>query len=172
MYDAGKYGVITRKWFGLTRKWGGDLSNEGGRGTSAYTMPATKSATNVSYLANWYPRGPVKIVKVGRMVLATLTNASSDRHEIKFRTRGASNSVAATVALKSTSSAVNPAAVASKETMTIEQVKAGEYISIVTATPTTDKATRVHATTTGSFAFFVDYEPVYDAKHHIDTKTV
>jgi len=165
MYDAGKYGVITRKWFGLTKKWGGDVA-------AGYSSAATKGATAVTHLSYWYPRGPVKIVKVGRMVLATLTNASSDRWVAAFRTRGASASVAATVALKSTSTAVSIAAIASKETMTIEQCKAGEYISIRTSTPVTDKATTVAATTTGTIAFFVDYEPVYDAKHHIDTKTV
>jgi len=171
-YDGAKYGPAPRKWFGLTRKWGGDLPNEGGRGTSAYTMPATNGATAVSHLAKWYPDGPIKILKCGARVLATLTNASSDKHLAKFLTRGASASVACTVNLKSTSTAIAPAAVASKAVMTISQVKAGEYLAIRTATPLTDKGTAIAATTTGSVAFFVDYIPAYDVDYYgLDTKT-
>lgn len=171
-YDDSKYGVITRKWFGLTKKWGGDVA-------AGYTY-GTAHGTSITHLAKWYPRGPIRLTKAGSFVLATLANASSDLHIGRIRTRGASASVAVQWYVKSTSTQVLQAVIASNvpgvglptgnpPTTTgpavtrINQCKAGEYISVMTATPTTDKATRVQATTTGSSAFFVDYVPTYDS---------
>lgn len=165
-YDDGKFGVITRKWFGLTKKWGGDVA-------AGYTY-ATAHGTSITHLAKWYPRGPIKITKAGSMTMATLSNASSDLHKGRVRTRGASASIAIQWALKNTSTQVLQTVFASNTPnltykgtasvmMTTAQCKAGEYITIMTATPTTDKATRVQATTNGTSAFFVDYVPLWDS---------
>src|SRR3990167_6113783 len=86
-YEDSKFGVITRKWFGLTKKLGGDVA-------AGYTL-ATTDATVISHLARWYPRGPIKILKMGSFVLATLVNASVDRVPVRLLTRGASASVGA-----------------------------------------------------------------------------
>jgi hypothetical protein len=114
------------------------------------------------------------------MTLATLANASSDLHIGRIRTRGASASIAVQWYVKSTSTQVvqtviasnvpgralptgNPPTTAGGGVTLINQCKAGEYISVMTATPTTDKATRVQATTTGTTVFFVDYVPAFDS---------
>src|SRR3990172_2593908 len=156
MYDSGKYGVITRKWFGLTKKHGGDVS-------AGYTF-GTTDATKITHLTRWYPRGPIKMVKAGSRILATMTQASSDLVPARLVTRGASASAGAGWNVKSTSTAPAPYAVASTETFTVRQCRAGEYISIVTGTPRTDKGTAANtATCLGTAAFFVDYEPTFDS---------
>jgi hypothetical protein len=165
-YDDSKFGVISRKWFGLTKKWGGDVAN-------GYSLNAvTHGATSVTHLAKWYPRGPIRITKAGSFCLATLTNASSDLHKARLKTRGASASMGVLWYIKSTSTAPAPAAFASNvpnftakgtASVTYPTVKAGEYITIVTATPVTDKGTRVQATTTGTIAFFADYVAKFDS---------
>lgn len=169
-YDDAKFGIIQRKWFGLTKKWGGDVAG-------GFTY-GTAHGTSISHVAKFYPRGPIKITKAGSFVLATLANASSDLHIARIRTRGASASIAVQWYMKSTSTQVlqaviasntpqnglptgNPPTTTSGNTTVINQCKAGEYLQVMTATPTTDKATRVQATTTGSTAFFVDYVPTF-----------
>lgn len=150
-YDDSKFGVINRKWFGLTKKLGGDAA-------SGYTL-ATTDATHISQLARWYPRGPIKMKKFGAFVLATLVNASVDRVPHRLMTRGASASVGAVAY-----SAKTLFSFGSTVTFTVSQVKAGEYISIITGTPQTDKGTAANtATTTGTVAFFLDYVPTYDS---------
>jgi hypothetical protein len=176
-YDSGKFGVITRHVFGLTRKHGGQATNLfSGPVTGVATFSAegygfgTTDATTVTQLARWYPRGPITMVKAGSFVLATITNASNDLIQAKLLTRGASASTGCTWYVKSTSTAVAPYTRASTETFTVRQVKAGEYISIKTGTPKTDKGTAANtATTTGTIAFFIDYVPSWDLKHTIDT---
>lgn len=155
-YSDSKFGVIQRKWFGLTKKHGGDCA-------SGYTF-GTTDATKQSHLARWYPRGPIKMVKAGARVLATMTQGSSDLVEARITTRGASASAGCSFYVKSTSTAVAPYTVASTTTFTVSQVKAGEYISIVTGTPKSDKGTAKNtATLTGTVAFFVDYVPTFDS---------
>jgi hypothetical protein len=57
--------------------------------------------------------------------------------------------------------------VASTTTFTVRQVKAGEYITVKTGTPQTDKGTAANtATTLGTVAFFVDYVPTWDPSKH------
>ena len=153
-YEDSKFGVIQRKWFGLTTKHGGDVVNT----ANLYTF-GTTDATVRSQLAKWYPRGPIKMVKAGSYVLATIVNASVDRVPVRFKTRGASASVACVAYSAKTLNSFG-----STTTFTVKQVKAGEYITIVTGTPQTDKGTAANtATTLGTLAFFVDYVPTYDS---------
>jgi hypothetical protein len=151
-YEDSKFGVIQRKWFGLTKKWGGEVAD-------GYTF-GTTDATVRSQLAKWYPRGPIKLLKAGTFILGTVTNASVDRIPVRVRTRGASASLGCLFY----NAKGNQAVIASSTTFTVSQVKAGEYISIVTGTPQTDKGTAANtATTTGTVAFFVDYVPTYSS---------
>ena len=162
-YDDSKFGVIQRHWFGLTTKWGGSVVNT----ANLYTF-GTTDATARAQVAKWYPRGPVKMIKAGTMILATVTNASVDRIPVRILTRGASASVGAVFY----NAKGNQAVVASTTTFTVKQVKAGEYVTIRTGTPQTDKGTAANtATTTGTVAFFIDYVPTYDStgKHDVST---
>ncbi len=151
-YDDSKFGVINRKFFGLTAKWGGDVA-------AGYTF-GTTDATVRTPLARWYPRGPIKMLKAGTFILATVANASVDRIPVRVLTRGAS----ASLGVLFYNAKGNQAVIASSTTFTVPQVKAGEYITIKTGTPQTDKGTAANtATTTGTVAFFVDYVPRFDA---------
>ena len=151
-YDDSRFGVIERRWFGLTKKWGGDVA-------SGYTF-ATTDATAIAQLAKWYPRGPIKLVKAGTFILATVTNASVDRIPVRVLTRGASASLGCLFY----NAKGNQAVIASSTTFTARTVKAGEYLSIRTGTPQTDKGTAANtATTTGTVAFFVDYVRSFDS---------
>ena len=152
-YSDSKFGVIQRKWFGLTKKLGGDAA------TGYALNVGTTDATHVSNLARWYPRGPIKMKKFGAFVLATVVNASVDRIPCRIYTRGASASAGAVAYIGKTLFSFG-----SSTTFTVSQVKAGEYVSIVTGTPQTDKGTAANtATTTGTLAFFLDYVPTYDS---------
>jgi hypothetical protein len=152
-YSDGKYGVITRKWFGLTKKFGGDCA-------TGYTL-GTTDATARSQVARWYPKGPIDIVKAGSFTLATLNGSGVDKIDCRVKVRGASASLCAS--FNCFASALY--SFASDSTMAVKRVKAGEYLSIRTGTPETDKGTAKNtSTTTGTLAFFVDWVPVYDSK--------
>ena len=150
-YDDGQYGVITRKWFGLTKKLGGDCA-------AGYTL-GTTDATAVAHVARWYPRGPIKVLKAGSFTLATLNGSGVDRIDARVKVRGASASLAASWDAFSSAQYTFASAIS----MSAVQVKAGEYLSIRTGTPETDNGTAKNtSTTTGTLAFFVDYVPMYD----------
>jgi hypothetical protein len=151
-YEDSKFGVITRKWFGLTKKYGGETA-------AGFTGFGTTDATHVSQLARWYPRGPIKMVKFGVFVLGTITNGSVDRVPYHIYTRGASASVGALAYVAKSQNVFG-----SSTDFTVSQVKAGEYISIAMGTPQTDKGTAANtASTTGTVAFFLDYVPTFDS---------
>jgi hypothetical protein len=154
-YDDAKYGVIERKWFGLTKKHGGDAA-------SGFTF-GTTDATSITHVTRFYPKGPIQIVKAGIYRLATFTQASSDLVPVRFYTRGGSASLACTVNAKATSTAVAPFTIASNITPTYPKIKAAEYLVIKSGTPKTDKGTAANtATLAGSCAFFIDYKRLYD----------
>ena len=162
MYDDAKFGVIHRRWFGLSKKHGGDRANaRTGTGQGCFT--ATINGTSKTHLARWYPRGPIKLIKAGSYVQATLTNASADLIPVRLTVRGGSASVGCSWYAKSTTTAVAPYTIASTTSFTVRRVKAGEYLSIKTGTPVTSKATRVVGTVTGTLAFFIDYVNDYDS---------
>ena len=158
-YDDSKFGVIKRKWFGLTKKHGGDAA-------SGYTF-GTTDATVQSQLARWYPRGPILIKKFGSKVLASVIAGSqdtTDKIKCSLLTRGASASVSGTFSLDIAGGTLAPHSFASVESMSIEQCKAGEYIAIKTGTPETAGGTAANtATTLGTVCFFIDYVPQFDA---------
>lgn len=145
-YDDGQYQVIERKWFGLTKKLGGDAA-------AGYTL-GTTDATSIAHLSRWYPKGPIKLVKAGSFTLCTLNGSGVDKIDARVKVRGASASLAASWDAFSSAQY----SFASDSSMAAVRVKAGEYLSIRTGTPETDKGTAKNtATTTGTLAFFVDY---------------
>lgn len=160
-YQDDRYGIITRKWFGLTKKLGGE--------TAAGFTFGTTDATKQTHVTRYYPKGPCKIIKFGALRLATMTQASSDRVLAELIGRGASASVMASFLVKDSTTAESQYTIASIESsdttdFPIVQVKAGEYIAITTGTPSTDKGTAANtATLTGTVAFFVDIVPTWDA---------
>lgn len=165
-YDDAKFGVIQRQWFALSKKWGGDRPNA--RVASGQGCFGTTDATTKTHIAKWYPRGPIKMVKAGIMTLASVTNASVDRIPVRVMTRGASASVGALFYVAAVPTV--QAEIASTTTFTVRRCKAGEYLTIKTGTPQTDKGTAANtATTTGTIAFFVDYVLDYfnDNKHDV-----
>ena len=159
-YDDAKYGVIRRQWFALSKKWGGDRPNA--RAASGQGCFGTTDATAKTHFAKWYPKGPIKMVKAGVFTLASVTNASVDRIPVRFRTRGASASLGCLFYISNVPTV--QAEISSTTTFTVNQVKAGEYVTIMTGTPQTDKGTAANtATTLGTVAFFLDYIPTYSS---------
>lgn len=156
-YDDAKFGVITRTWFGLTQKNGGQ--------DAAIVF---SSATTTTHITKWHPRGPIKIQKVGYLVQATMVGKATNkgRREFRFLTRGASASVVAKL-LPATCGTVSAYTFNSTTSLTVAQVKAGEYVTIKSGTPVTYTTTyalgtAVQGTVNGSVAFFVDWVPTYD----------
>lgn len=167
-YDDSKFGGIKRQWFLMSKKLGGYSSTA--RAGASRGCFGTTDATSKVHVTRWYPKGPIKMVKAGSFVQATMTQASSDLVQVRITTRGGSASAACNWYVKSTSTAVSQFVIASTTTFTVKQVKAGEYISIKTGTPVTDKGTAANtATLTGTVGFFIDYVDTYDAagKHDL-----
>lgn len=164
-YDSDRYGVITREWFGLTDKWGG-------RFTTAYTKG---SATCVTKLAYWYPRGPITVKKIGIKVLATLgTPATAPSDGFYYRVRKSSSgligaayatNIGTDIIYAHTALRTVLGGIASKEVDV--DVAAGKFITVKTSTPYTAKGTVEAGTINGSFAFFIDWIPLYSSKHEI-----
>jgi hypothetical protein len=146
-YDSQKYQVVTRTWFGLTDKHGGP-----------FTSPYEKgSATCVAKLARWYPRGPITVKKIGMRVLATLgtpaTNASCDGFYYRL--------------YKDAVVAATDAVWADDTYKTALYGDAATYLTIKTSSSYTHDATVDAGTIKGSFAFFIDWIPKFDAKNEI-----
>ncbi len=170
-YDDGKYGVITRKWFGLTKKVGGETA-------AGFTFGSGDPGPDSVHVTRFYPKGPVDIIKFGFLTLGTIGHSGStiDRAVCRLIGRGASASVMASVNLLAASVTIAQYAIGSIEganttEFPINHVKAGEYISITTATKETDNGTDLGSTLTGTVAFFIDMVPTFDpAKWDPDPK--
>ena len=155
-YDAGKYGVITRTWFGLTDKWGGGF-------TSAYTKG---SATCVNKLAKCYMKGPITIKKFGIMILATVSTPATAPSDGFYYRLYKNTTVVATdfVSVSDTGGFQTIAEIASKEFTGLSgiDIDAGTYLKIKTSTPYTDAGTVEAGTIGGSYAFFIDWVPKFE----------
>jgi hypothetical protein len=152
-YADGKYGVIERKWFGLTKKMGGDCA-------SGYTF-GTTDATSQNQVVRWYPKGPIKLKKFGAMVLGTISGGGTGMDLIAARLRIEAVNDSSAVSLPT---GAIPYAIASTTTFTKGVVDAGSYVDIITGTPKTAKGTAANtATSSGTVAFFIDYARKYDA---------
>ena len=173
-YDAAKYHNITRTWFGLTTKMGGQAS--------ASIAPLTGSATTATLVTRWYPRGPIKVLKVGYLNVATASAAanatgatSRARIPIEFYKSNSSGTARSTL-LGSDAITIAPVAITQCPLWSIgskagsglssQEVEAGRFITIFAATAEDSEgdAAAARGTTmiSGSFAFFVDWVPKYD----------
>lgn len=158
-YDDAKFGVITRKFFGLTKKHGGDCA-------SGYTF-GTTDATAITHLARFYPKGPIKLRKFGYYTLATVGGGGTvmDIIPARLRVDGSNESSAVNIL-----DAAAPYSIGSTTTFTNPIVDAGSYLGVKTATPQSTNGTAGNtATTTGTVAFFVDYTPEYSTDGKWDT---
>jgi hypothetical protein len=128
-YDDSKFGVIERKWFGLTAKHGGETA-------AGFTF----NETEATKLTRWYPRGPITIKKVGVKTLGTLGKGE----EVLVLFKSGTTRIAAVTA--STTSA--PYTIASNVTPSSANVAAGSYLNILAST---------NVCSTGTVAVFVDF---------------
>ena len=150
-YDDSKFGVIERYWTGLTSKHGGADDVGFGLGTT--------DATTIDHLARYYPKGPIRMLKAGHFVLATIGGGGTDMDVIPARilVDGANESGDWNIP-----DAGAPFSIASTVTFTDAVVDAGSYIGVRTGTPQSTNATAANtATVTGTVAFFVDYRRVW-----------
>jgi hypothetical protein len=150
-YADGKYGVIERKWFGLTKKFGGDCAD-------GYTF-GTTDATTIDHLSRWYPKGPIRLLKAGHIVLATIAVGATAGDDIpaRLRVNGANESGDWDI-----DDGAAPYAIASTVTFTNPIIDAGSYIGIRTGTAVSGDGTESNtATSTGTVAFFIDYVREY-----------
>ena len=167
-YDDSKFGVVTRTWFGLTDKFGGGF-------TSAYEMAG--SASTKTFLTKWYPKGPIKIVKVGWRTLATASAANNatgaSGHAlipILFYKSSAAGAARNTL-IASDHIPLHPTlptlfAIGSKETIASAEVEAGRFLTIFAASAQSNEGSVTAAIGTvtmgGSWAFFIDWIPKFD----------
>jgi hypothetical protein len=173
-YDEGKYGVVTRTWFGLTTKMGGS--------GDVPVVPTAGSASSETLVTRWYPRGPIEVLKVGWRVVATASAAAnatgaSDRARvpIEFYKSNAAGTARSTL-IASDAIKLHPVAntvgalwsVSSKETMASSVIEAGRFVTIFMATAESNEGTAAAAIGTtfisGSYARFMDWIPKFNAK--------
>ncbi len=170
-YDAAKFHVITRQRFGYTTKLGGQAS--------AAIAPLTGSATTETLVQRWYPRGPIRVLKVGYQCVATASAAenatgASDRARVPIEFyKSSAAGVARTTLIASKDIRIHPVAatltplwsINSKATIASAEVEAGRFITIFAATAQSNEGTAAAARGTtmisGSFGFFIDWVPKY-----------
>lgn len=133
-YSDDMYGVVERHWFGLPKTWGGGAA-------AGFTFNETQAAL----IKRFYPKGPIKLLKVGVLTLATLGKGE----ELIGLTIGGTATVKGTV-VASTASA--PGAIASQVLATT--VSAGSYLSLLAST---------NVCSTGSVAVFIDFRRQFSA---------
>lgn len=158
-YSDDMFGVITRKWFGLTKKLGGETA-------AGFTFGTGDPGPDAVQVTRFYPKGPVDVIKFGRFNLATMSSGAStvDRLIARLIGRGASASIMASLDIVQTLTPFSFASIESSNTtdFPITRVRAGEYLSIAVATKETDNGTDLGSTLTGTVAFFIDMVPAFD----------
>lgn len=151
-YDDAIYRVVERKWFGLTKKMGGDCA-------AGYTL-GTTDATTQTHVARWYPQGPIRIVKAGSFTICTLNGSGVDKIDCRMKIKSGSASICASFNCFSSAQYT----FASDSVISPALHGAGQYVTIKTGTPETDKGTAKNtSTTTGTLAFFIDYVRSFSA---------
>lgn len=132
-YADGRFGIIERHWFGLPKLWGGGAA-------AGITFNETQSAP----IKRFYPKGPIKLLKIGVQTLATL-----GKGEQSFGlTVDGTATVKATI-VASTSSA--PGTIASKTLATT--LTAGSYLALLAST---------NVCSTGTVAVFIEFRRQYE----------
>lgn len=133
-YDDSKFGVIERHWFGLPKTWGGGAA-------AGFTF----NESEATVVKRFYPKGPITILKLGVLTLATL-GKGEEAFNLK---KDGSTLVGAVVA--STTSA--PGTIASNVAPASANVAAGSYLQLVSST---------NACSTGTCAVFIDFVRRFD----------
>lgn len=134
-YSDDQYGVIERHWFGLPKTWGGGAA-------AGFTFNETQAAL----IKRFYPKGPIKLLKLGVMTLGTLGKGE----ELIGLTVDGTATVKGTI-VASTTSALGT--IASKVLATT--VSAGSYLTLLAST---------NVCSTGSVAVFIDFRRHYSTK--------
>ena len=134
MYSDGQFGVVERHWFGLPKTWGGGAA-------AGFTFNETQAAL----IKRFYPKGPIKLLKIGVQTLGTLGKGE----QLIGLTVGGTATVKATIVASSASSF---GTIASKVLATT--LAAGSYLSLLAST---------NVCSTGTVAVFVDFRRHYDA---------
>jgi hypothetical protein len=151
-YSDERFGVIERKWFGLTKKAGGDAA-------SGFTF-GTTDATSINQVTRFYPKGPIRMQKFGYLTLGTVSGGGTGMDVVPLRLRVDGSNESSTINIPT---AAAPWSIGSTTTFTNEVVDAGSYIDIITGTPQTSDGTAANtATSSGTVAFFLDYTRAYD----------
>ena len=163
-YDDARFRVIHRQWFGLTIKNGGSVA-DGGSLTFG-------SATTTDQVARWYPRGPIRVLKIGALVVATLstpaTNASVAQSPVRVYKSNATGTAKSTLLASmgidgDDTNRVDLWGIASKMIMASAEVEAGRFITIRTGSPLNAVGVEgTLGTIDGSVAFFIDWAPKFD----------
>lgn len=158
IYDDGKYGVVTREWVGLMKKAGGNAANS----TGGFSI---SSGTATTFVARWYPMGPVGITKVGYRTMTALGGASRTRQMLRFKTNNGNDSIAN---IKPTTTTVTVYTLASTTSLTTAYVTAGSYVTI-DGRPVKNNATNTLSgnAVTGTFAVFIDWYPKFSSVRNI-----
>lgn len=170
-YSAAKFHNVQRTWFGGSTKLGS--------GIVPYTT-LVASGSSATVLTRYYPKGPIRVLKVGYQCVATASAAAnatgaSDRARIPVEFYKSSAAGAArTTLIASTAIKIHPVAntltprwsIGSKETIASAEVEAGRFLDIYLATAESNEGTAAAAVGTtlvsGSFAYFIDWVPKYD----------
>ncbi len=157
IYDEAIFGVVERKWFGLTQKYGG----------SGTIIAVSGSATSVTHITRWQPKGPIKILRFGCQVLGTLASPATGGNAdwLPFKLFKTNSSGTATIVMGTAHLVVQDTGrtalyeIASKSgsDLASQEVEDGRYLKITTATATTTAGVAAGGTVTGSMAFFVDW---------------
>jgi hypothetical protein len=133
-YSDNQYGVIERHWFGLSKANGGEAA-------AGFTFNETQAAL----IKRYYPKGPIKLLKIGVMTLATLGKGE----QLIGLTVGGTATVKATIVASTTSAAYT---IASKTLAT--SLTAGSYLSLLAST---------NVCSTGWVAVFLDFRRLYSS---------
>lgn len=134
-YSDKKYDVIERKWFGLSKANGGDAA-------AGFTFNETQAAL----IKRYYPKGPIRLLKIGVMTLATLGKGE----QLVGLTVDGTATVKATIVASTTSAQYT---IASKTLATV--VQPGSYLSLLAST---------NVCSTGSIAVFIDFRRFFNTK--------
>lgn len=156
-YDSGSFGVVERTWFGLTQKYGG----------SGTIIAVSGSATSVTHITRWMPKGPIKILRFGCQVLGTLSSPATGGAAdwLPFKLYKTNSSGTATIVMGTAhlvaqdSGRTGLYSIASKSgsDLASQGVEDGRWLKITTATASTTAGVAAGGTVIGSMAFFVDW---------------
>ena len=134
MYSDGQFGVVERHYFGLAKLWGGGAA-------AGITFNETQAAA----VKRFYPKGPLKLLKIGVVTMATLGKGE----QLFGLTVDGTATVKATIVASTTSA---PGTIASKVLATT--LAAGSYLALSAST---------NVCSTGTVAVFIDFRRQFSA---------